>query len=722
MSCRPEDTTINVPTTPGIPLAPFGLIPFSSPQLPIPNLSIPNIESVLDLINTFSARMPGGTFKPNLDDTTNSVLSAITSLLDKIAPYLSIYNFFQSAFNMILCLLEILCAFPNPWKMFKAMRKLFKHCLPDFLHIFPWLALLSMIIALLLLIIALIEYIIAMVEKIIEDLIANLKNLEEGLTLQNDDAIAATAKKIAQLLCFIENLFAVLVAIGAIINVINALAGLRGKSACGSGGAPGADLDDDCCGSDVCPHFISDNPNGISGSFGELIYYHQINTDIRGIFGSLTPEQAAQFNLPSLRNESWQFVNQDRNHPYPFSDIITPVGDQNNYFFPEGLTFNKLTNTSKAPYNLDLTFTEFNPGIFNPSDKRGSREMIIKGVIVAKKPYIGVINQINNDDTSINSTGTFSLVGGLAYEISETLGQIPYVVNGAQATLETLIHNNPTFGSLPNYDDGYIIGDVNFTLNINYQALIGYGLITLGCHPDLLVERLIANDRVGSVGFDSIAVRLPPVSPNGSILPDVDTAQTCLSNALAKLRTSVSAESVAEFQATMTACLSQLKDETTASYCNILQAAVSIYESTITNNVEVEFITRTIKTKVQLLDPNDTVISSNISSSCVSTMENLLKGMVTFGSITDFKYDGVDSFVAEISSDTAGTGYVTVSYNGNILKRILNADDNNVQTISEDNKVKYEFIGTNIISKVSGTDFEETMPRDSADITRDGTS
>ena len=171
MPCNPSDTHINVPTVPGVPLAPFGTIPFSVPQLSIPGFDkLPNIESILDLINSFSLNLPGGLLKPNLDDTTTSILKAITNLLDQLAPYLSIYNFFQSAFNMILCILEILCAALNPWKMFKAMRKLFKHCLPDFLHIFPWLALLAMIISLLLLIVALIEYIIATVEKIIEDL------------------------------------------------------------------------------------------------------------------------------------------------------------------------------------------------------------------------------------------------------------------------------------------------------------------------------------------------------------------------------------------------------------------------------------------------------------------------------------------------------------------------------------------------------------------------
>ena len=473
--CNPSDTNINLPTTPGVPLQPFGSIPFSPPQLPIPGFDkIPNIESALDLINQFTARMPSGNFKPNLDDLSNNVLKAITNLLDQLAPYLSIYNLFQAALNLIACIVNVLCAIPNPWKLFKAMRKLFKTCIPNFMNLLPFVALLVMIISLLLLIIALIEYIIVTVEKIIEDLIANLINLAEGLTLQNDDAVSATAKKIAQLLCFIENLFAVLVAIGAVIDIINALAGRGGVSICGGGGAPGVD-GDDCCSSDVCPPFIIDNPNGISGSLGELVYYHTINTDIRGIFGSITPEQAAQFNLPALRSESWQFVNQDPNQLYPFSDIITPLGEQESYFWPEGISFNKDAKSSKTPYALDLTFKVFDPSIFNPSDKRGSREFVVKNVIVSKKPYMGLIDQANNNvQYTANvgtNTGTLSLIGGLAYENSETLGLVPYVINGSQATLNTLIHQNPTFGGLPNFNDGYFISDVDFTLNVNIYFL-----------------------------------------------------------------------------------------------------------------------------------------------------------------------------------------------------------------------------------------------------------
>lgn len=710
MPCNPNDTTINIPTQPGIPLAPFGGIPFSPIQLPIPNLQLPNISSVLDLINQFTAIIPGGSLKPTLDESANTILTAIMSLFNQLAPYLSIYNFFQAGFKMILCLLEIICAFPNPFRMFRAMRKLFKQCLPNFLSLFPFLSLLSIILAILLLIIALVEYIIEMVELLIKDLLANLINLEEGLTLQNDDAVSATARKIAQLLCLMENLFAVFVAIGAVISIIQALAELAGSSACGGGGAPSTDSES-CCSTDVCPPFITDNNGKISGISGELIYYHRIDTDVRGIFGSISPEQAASFNLPAIRNESWQFINQATNQPYPFLDIITAIGD-GDIFYPEGVSFNKNTKPTKAPYTLDLILKEYNPKVFITSEDGRSRDFIIKDVIITQKPYIGVDDFDNNLNTKLNSKGTFTLAGGLVYEIAPNLDQNAYFVNGNQATLETFIHHNPTVGFLPTIDDGYMIGDIQFDLNINENVLIGYGLITLGCNSDLTIERIIANTRIESIGFDAVSVKL------SQPLPDVAGAQTCTANAISKLRSSVSPASVATFQAEITACLDQLKTETLASYCDILKNGVSVYESTVKNNVDVEFITRKIKTTVQLLDPNGTVISTNIPPSC--SIDSLLTASVTLGSVSPFVYDGYSTFSATIESKVAGDGVLSVFFNKNIFKKIIGADDNNVQSQIQDNTLAYTFINTNILVNdgyVGG--YEEQPRRDASDVSND---
>src|SRR5690606_24531434 len=255
-------------------------------------------------------------------------------------------------------IIEILCAIPNPWKMMSAVRKLFKRCLPNFLSLFPWLALIAMILALLLLIIALIEYLIAQILKLVEDIIANLDTLSRGLTLQDEDSITATARKIAQLLCLIENLLAIIVAIASILAIINSLAGIRGRSVCGGGNGRGISIsfvgdDPGCCDNDVCPPFIADNPDGITGIQGKLVYYSQINTDLENLLG-LSSAFAAQFNLPALRPESWQFINEETNQAYSFADIITPIGD-GDIFYPEGIVYPNDSKPSRVPYTVDLT-------------------------------------------------------------------------------------------------------------------------------------------------------------------------------------------------------------------------------------------------------------------------------------------------------------------------------------------------------------------------------
>src|SRR6266705_5665080 len=118
--CSPESTTISIPSGPSVTFPGFN-IPATSPiQLPISGVALPNIGSVLDLINQFTAQMPSGAFKPNLDDLSNSVLTALMSLFNQLAPFLSIYNFFQPVLNMIMCLVDLACSIPNPFKMYKA--------------------------------------------------------------------------------------------------------------------------------------------------------------------------------------------------------------------------------------------------------------------------------------------------------------------------------------------------------------------------------------------------------------------------------------------------------------------------------------------------------------------------------------------------------------------------------------------------------------------------
>lgn len=717
MPCDPNSSNLSVVPGIGIPIPGFG-IPISPIQLPIPNLNLPNLDNVLELINSIEAIFPGLVYKPNLDDTTNSILTALSSIFNQIAPFLGLYNFIQAAFNMVSCIIEVLCALKNPFRLIKAIRRLFRRCAVDFMKLFPFLAILAMIIALLLLIITLIEYIINAVEKIIKDLLANIETLSRGLTLQDDDSVTATAVKIAQLLCFIENLLSVLIAIGAIISVINALAGKKGNALCGGGRGRGFNVptvdDSGCCNESICPIWLQDNPEGIPGLSGTLIYYRRINTNLQSILG-ISHGASLQFNLPPQRSESWQFVDSSSGQLYSFVDIITPIDTElGNDWWPDSATFTKNTKPVKAPYTVDLTLRNFDPGSFNTSDVNGARDFNIKNLIVTQRPYVGVEDYKNELDETFNTTGTLVLGGGLVYEIfSDDSDGVPYLINGRQATLETFIHHDPILGLIPTVDDGYYVDEIEFTLKINHPILLSYDLITLGCIPEVAQERYVANVTVESLGFDAVSVKLP------APLPDALGTFDCASAALQKLRTSVSAENAAIFQAELNDCLNKFKDDTLNAYCGVLRAAVSIYETKAILDTDIQFTSRSINVSVQLKDPNDTVISFNIPDSC--HIEGLLDGYASLGSLSNFTYDGYSTFNADITSPIAGDGELTVSFDNNFFQTVTNpVSDDEVSSIAID-VLDYTFISDTVIAKDSGASTMEAVPRrDESDISNDG--
>jgi hypothetical protein len=662
MPCNPSANTLNPPYVPPIDIPGFGLA-ISPIQIPVPGFEFPNDfpQTILDFINNLTIPWVGGNFSPNLDDLSNSILKALSNLFTMIAPFLSLYNFFQALLNLIICIIEVICAIANPFALVAAVIKLFKTCIPPFLNLFPWIALIIMILSILLLIIALIEYILARILQLIEALLANLIILANGASLQDAESTAAAAIKIASLLCLIENLMAVFSAIAAIMSIIDALSRLAGFTICGPSSG--------CCGNDICPPFIRNNPNGITGTLGELLYYREIDPSFPTNFFD--------------RAESWQFYNEDLSAEYIFRDIITPVANENGefggIFWPDGISFPSNTVNREAPYNLDLTIKSFDPRFFHPTDLGGPRNFNINKAIVQYKPVIGVYNQANQLDVSTNPNGTLNLIGGLVTEEDGT----PYIVNGSQATLQTFIHspiNNS--GTAPPTDDGYYIPNIDFTLNINHPALIKYSLITLGCVPEVAAETALIN---ATTDFRS-------AFDKGGSLPNIPNAQRCVSNAISRIRSDVSIENVSEQAAVIETCLRDLLNETTTSFCSFLKVAVSPFNSIFDISPDLQFVTREIEVKVTLNDANGINVAQKIPDGCDPSQ--WLEGNVTFGEISEFVFDGYGQFLAYISSDQPGSGELTVSWDNNILSRKVNQDNLNEPTAVEPIVLPYTFVGT----------------------------
>lgn len=710
MPCNPADNNLNVPGPPGIPIPGFG-IPFAPIQLPVPGFDLPEgfPESILDLLNNLNINWPGGPIGPQIDNFAATLLKALMNLFSQLMPWLSLYNFFIALLNMILCIIDVLCALTNPFKLVRAVRRLITECLPPFLNLFPWLALIAMIIALILLLLALIAYIIARILEIIRDLLQNLALLSRGLTLQDAESTVAVAFKIASLLCIIENLMAMFGAIAVIFAIIESLSNIGGFSICGGGSN---DNGSGCCSDDVCPPFIRNNPDGIQGIQGRLVYHKAIidpDRDNNPLFSNLFP--GTQSN--SLRREMWQFVNDDPNQEYPFSDIIrsykdtttqrgsvsggsrtlSTIYEDGDIFWPEGQTYTKETTLRRAPYNVDITIDNYDPMVFDVDDevvKGGIRKILIKNAIVDSKPYIGVrdetgsISEVDEDDQPENLFGTLSIVGGKAYEEDE---ETPIVDgDGNHLGIEELIHQNAIErDSIPNFNDGYDFDDIEFTLNINHGSLMSYNLTVAGCIPDIAIETQQLNDRTD----------FRPVFNKIGALPDINGTQECVANIISKLRENITQETAAAAQTDIIACLEQLKDEAEDTFCRAFFAGVDLFESTFTLDPDLQFITRPIEVSLTLRDKGGIDISKNIPESCITDILDSLGGEATLGELSDFTYDRSNGvFLANITSDISGDGELRITWQNNFFQEILNSDNPDIDTAVQERFLSYTFVGT----------------------------
>lgn len=696
MVCDPNDNLLNPsPIIPPINVPGFG-IPFGPPSIPFPDVELPEgiPEDILQFIEDLLTNIPGGPLVPNLPDVAKNVIDAIASLLNQLGPYLAIYRFFQALLNIILCIIDVLCAATNPWAMLRAIRRLFKRCLPDFLNLFPWLALLAMIIALLLLLLALIEYLIAQILALLNDIIENLKDLASAVGFGHPDRQLAGARKIAQLLCMIEQLFAILIALQALFAIIQALSGIGGRTICGKKGTSQGD-DFGCCPDEVCPSFIFENPDGLTGTMGQLIYHNQANNDITGLGIPIT--------LPPIREERWQFYD-DETQVFNFADIITPViatdpvtdGTNSVIFWPEGKTYESDASLRRVPYILDLRML-VNPAVFGHVDPIGTERFFrINNIVVIRKPTFALTEFDNS--TSNEPNGVLRLEGGEVFEDDNTT---PFLINGEQATLNDFIHFDSKDVVPPIViNDGYEFSDVEYTLRINHPALIDDSIITIGCDPTIQVETTILN---ANNDILSILQKIGDV-------PDIQATLDCLNGSLAKLRTDVTVENAQTAQEEMQQCLEDLRADTLELYENAVTEGADQFKTVVEIDPDVQFISLSIEVKVTLNDIGGTTITFNMPESVQNSIASKIEATPTLGEISNFVFDGYDSFVADLTSEVAGIGELTISFDGAVLSDLLNIDNDDISTEVQERVVSYRFVG-----RPSAGDADPVPRRDETD-------
>src|SRR5271165_1832150 len=120
--CSPSDVSFSVPEGPTGPAIPGFGVPFS---LNLPNLNPfpPGFpEDLLYLFNLLEMLIPPGGLKPQLNlNFGKDIFDAIIKLLDQFMPFLMLYKFFLPILKLILCIIEVICALVNPFKLIPAI-------------------------------------------------------------------------------------------------------------------------------------------------------------------------------------------------------------------------------------------------------------------------------------------------------------------------------------------------------------------------------------------------------------------------------------------------------------------------------------------------------------------------------------------------------------------------------------------------------------------------
>jgi hypothetical protein len=686
MPCNPLDVSLPEPIGPSGPAIPGFGIPFS---LPLPNISpfpagFP--EDLLSLFNQFQFLIPPGVLKPSLNPNFGKdIFDSIMKMLDQFMPFLMLYKFFLPLLNIIICIIEVLCALMNPFSLISAINRLFNQCIPQFLNLFPIFALIIMIISLLLLLIALIEYIAAQILKLVQALLRNIAALNNAF--QNDDAtgVIAIAQKLGSLLCIFQNLFVLFSVFNIIIDVVRDILSLAFAIPPCQDGASG-DVNS-CCTPDTCPTIVKGPYTRTTGTFK---YFSEVGGSTS--FGSGFP--AFNFNF---RNEMWQFYDVNQNQAQAFSNIYNAfdITDTTTkpVFFPSGATYPLGSDLKQVPYtiNLRVFYVPAEWGRTGPS-----RFVRFNNCIVTTVPTPNLV-EADNSIRNINNAVAV-LVGGSGFEDNNTTPLQAYGSNGVTpisgtATLNNFFHKPATFTSTyvpPNINDGYTFSNIEYTFTPNIAPLIKNGLVTLGCAPTVAFSKdFISNVFTNGINLQTqLLTNL--VNSGSNTFPDPNATQQCMLAAVAALRSNMTNNGVAQFQATCTLCLSQLQSSTDNALNNLIGIGADPCSSSFTLTPSVQFTSQPILVSVNINEKNGLPLTNGLSPTVAANIANRISGHLSFGEISNFSYDGYQLFTAQITSDQPGSGQISISFDNNIF--CTNTFSNNSQPVHTLQSQNYQFI------------------------------
>jgi hypothetical protein len=639
-------------------------VPGSAIQLPPTNIPFPPLplNDLNALFQQLQMILPSGTLHPNFEpDYLRDIYGGINDLLGMFMPFFQSYAFFLPLLELILCIIEIICALLNPFKLVAAVRNLFRVCIPAFLALYPAFAIIIMIISLLLLIISLIEYLITRILQLIQIIIKNVETLALATQRLDNDSIIGITTKIGNILCMLQNLFVVLGAILLIIEIIEAVLQLIFKI------PPCSDSNNNgCCTPDVCPAFIKNNSDIISNT-GTFLYYSEVGLD-----SGITLPTGFPPIISTTRAESWQFYDPNLSQSQAFINIVNaydlPPGT-NTTFFPPGATYTQTSNYTSAVYTISFTFL-YSPASYAAPSNLGvspvQRYLTVANAIVASPPTAGVLTY-DGKTLVAPFDGTLNLIGGVMQEVDGTPILAP---NGSKITLNQFFHQPTNVnGDQPLPTDGIFFNDVSYDFNINHEVLLTNGLITLGCIPEVAADKNFINNTIGAQ-FNNNAAQLANL-----VLPDVASTQQCITSAITTYRNSISIDSTNTFQNSIMSCLNTLNNQAAAALTQVITAGFDPYTSTFTLDPEVQFTTYPIVVSVSLMETSGKLMTAGLPASSANALATQISASINFGAITPFVYDGYNYFVANLTSATPGNGNIEVAFDNNYISTLTNPTD-----------------------------------------------
>ena len=658
--CSPNDVSITTPSGPSGPAIPGFGIPFS---LPLPNISpFPTgfPEDLLSILNQLQLLIPPGALKPQLNPNFGKdIFDGIMKLLDQFMPFLMLYKFFLPILNIIICIIEVLCALMNPFALINAINRLFNQCIPEFLNMFPVFALIIMIISLLLLILALVEYIIGQIAKIVAALLRNIAALNNAFQNGDSSGVLAIAQKLGSLLCIFQNLFVLFSIFNIIIEVIKDILKLAFSiPPCQDGGSGDSSS---CCTPETCPAIVKTQYTRQTGTFK---YFPAIAGTIDGF-----PSNFSGF---AIRNELWQFYDIQQNQDQAFRNIFDAYDITQTFpkpvFFPSGTTYQANSDIRQIPYVINMRVF-YTPAFWGRSGT--PRFVQFNNCIVSAVPTT-TLEEADNSTQNVNNA-VLSLVGGAGFEDDGTTPLQAYASDGrtpigGTATLENFFHQPASISihpPTPNFNDGYTFSDTEYTFVPNTIPLIQKNLVTLGCNPDVAFNKGFINNIFAS----DIGLKTQELTNlvNGGGFPDPNATQQCMLTAIDALRSNMTNSGVADFQATCNVCLTTLQNATNNSLNSLIGIGIDPCSSTFSLSPTVQFTSVPITISVNINERNGLPLTNGLSASVASNIASRLSAHASFGTVSPFAYDGYQLFTAQLTSLETGSGQVSISFDNNIF-------------------------------------------------------